>query len=55
MPGPIEPDRVVRIVGMLVNPTGPAPGPETVTLLNASPRQVQLAGKITDRLRISNP
>ena len=35
--GPAEPDRVVRIVGALVNPIGPAPEPETVTLLNASP------------------
>ena len=50
MPGPSEPDRVVRIVGALVNPIGPAPEPETVTLLNASPRPIELAGwKLSDR------
>ena len=49
-PGPDDPDRVVRIVGTLVNPIGPAPEPETITLLNASPESVQLAGwTITDR------
>jgi uncharacterized protein YukJ len=44
VPGPTEPDRVVRIVGALVNPIGPAPEPETVTLLNASPGPIELAG-----------
>jgi hypothetical protein len=40
----------VRIVGALVNPIGPAPEPETVTLLNASPRPIELAGwKLADR------
>jgi hypothetical protein len=48
-PGPNEPDHVVRIVGMLVNPIGPAPEPEMITLLNALPETVQLAGwTITD-------
>jgi uncharacterized protein YukJ len=42
-PGPTDPDRVVRIVGALVNPIGPAPEPETVTLLNTSPSPVELA------------
>jgi uncharacterized protein YukJ len=52
VPGPSEPDRVVRIVGALVNPIGPAPEPETVTLLNASPGPVELAGwEILDRLK----
>jgi uncharacterized protein YukJ len=52
VPGPTEPDRVVRIVGALVNPIGPAPEPETITLLNASPEPVELAGwKISDRLK----
>jgi uncharacterized protein YukJ len=52
VPGPSEPDRVVRIVGALVNPIGPAPEPETVTLLNASPGPVELAGwEIADRLK----
>jgi uncharacterized protein YukJ len=50
VPGPTEPDRVVRIVGALVNPIGPAPEPETITLLNASPEPVGLAGwEIADR------
>jgi uncharacterized protein YukJ len=45
-PGPEEapPDQRVRIVAALVNPTGPAPEAETVTLLNASPDRVELAG-----------
>jgi Uncharacterized conserved protein (DUF2278) len=52
VPGPTEPDRVVRIVGALVNPIGPAPEPETVTLLNASPESVELTGwEIADRLK----
>lgn len=45
--GPIapgEPDGMVRIVGALVNPVGPAPERETVTLLNASPQAINLAG-----------
>jgi uncharacterized protein YukJ len=46
-----ERDLAVRVVGALVNPIGPAPEPETVTLLNASPDPVELAGwKISDRL-----
>ena len=50
VPGPNEPDRAVRIVGTLVNPIGPAPEPETITLLNASPETVRLAGwSIADR------
>jgi uncharacterized protein YukJ len=50
VPGPTEPDRVVRIVGALVNPVGPAPEPETITLLNASPGPVPLDGwTIADR------
>jgi hypothetical protein len=37
-------------VGALVNPVGPAPEPETVTLLNTSPGPVELAGwTIADR------
>jgi len=51
VPGPAEPDHVVRIVGALVNPIGPAPEPEAVVLLNASPEPVELTGwKIADRL-----
>jgi uncharacterized protein YukJ len=39
-----QPDLTVRIVAALVNPSGPAPEPETVTLLNASPTDVDLTG-----------
>jgi uncharacterized protein YukJ len=40
----------VRIVAALVNPVGPAPEDETVTLLNASPDPVDLAGwRLVDR------
>jgi uncharacterized protein YukJ len=35
---------LVRIVAALVNPVGPAPEAETVTLLNASPQDVDLTG-----------
>ncbi|MFC7528713.1 DUF2278 family protein [Actinoplanes sp. GCM10030250] len=43
-PGPSEPDHLIRIVAALVNPVGPAPEPETVTLLNASPAEIDLTG-----------
>ncbi|WP_328467582.1 DUF2278 family protein [Actinoplanes sp. NBC_00393] len=43
-PGPSEPDHLVRIVAALVNPRGPAPEPESVTLLNASPDDLDLTG-----------
>jgi uncharacterized protein YukJ len=47
-----EPDHLVRIVAALVNPPGPAPEAETVTLLNASPQQVDLTGwSILDRAK----
>jgi len=39
-----EPDHIVRIIAALVNPAGPAPETETVTLLNASPRNLDLTG-----------
>lgn len=52
VPGPAEPDRVVQIVGALVNPIGPAPEAESITLLNASPEPVELAAwEIADRLK----
>lgn len=55
-PGPGEPDHVVRIVGALVNPVGPAPEHETVTLLNASPEPMDLAGwRIADKLKNKCP
>ncbi len=43
-PHPSEPDFRVRIVAALVNPTGPAPEAESVTLLNATPQAIELAG-----------
>jgi uncharacterized protein YukJ len=49
-PRPIPGDARVRIVAALVNPAGPAPEAETVTLLNASPEPVELAGwRLIDR------
>jgi uncharacterized protein YukJ len=49
-PAPSEPDRLVRIIAALVNPPGPAPEAETVTLLNTSPAEIDLAGwSLTDR------
>ena len=56
VPGPTEPDRVARIVGALVNPIGPAPEPETIMLLNASPEPVELSGwEIADRFKNKQP
>ena len=43
-PHPSEPDFRVRIIAALVNPSGPAPEAETVTLLNATPDAIDLAG-----------
>jgi uncharacterized protein YukJ len=49
-PSPGEPDHLVRIVGALANPVGPAPEHETVTLLNTSPAEIDLAGwQLADR------
>jgi uncharacterized protein YukJ len=42
--GPEAPDHTVRIVAALVNPIGPAPEAETVTLVNASTQDLDLAG-----------
>ncbi|MFD0002104.1 DUF2278 family protein [Streptomyces sp. NPDC127178] len=48
---PVPGTRPVRIVAALVNPRGPAPEAETVTLLNASPAPVDLTGwHLQDRL-----
>lgn len=41
---PVERDGLVRIVAALVNPEGPAPERETVTLLNTSPQPIALTG-----------
>ena len=44
------PDRTIRIVAALVNPVGPAPEAETVTVVNASAADIDLAGwSILDR------
>jgi hypothetical protein len=49
-PSPAEPDHLVRIVAALVKPPGPAPEAETVTLLNTSPAEIDLAGwSLADR------
>jgi len=51
-PSPGESDHTVRIVGALVNPVGPAPEHETVTILNASANPIDLSGwQIADRLK----
>jgi hypothetical protein len=41
-PRPVPGDQALRILAALVNPIGPAPEPETVTLLNASPEPIDL-------------
>jgi hypothetical protein len=55
-PRPTPGNRPVRIVAALVNPLGPAPEAETVTLLNASPAAIDLAGwRLADRMKRSCP
>ncbi|OXM69798.1 DUF2278 family protein [Amycolatopsis vastitatis] len=50
-PGPQE-KIPVRVVGALVNPVGPAPEAEQVTLLNASPSEADLTGwRLADRAK----
>ena len=42
----------MRIVAALVNPVGPAPELETVTLLNSTPDSIDLTGwSVADRLK----
>ena len=49
-------DGRVRIVGALVNPVGPAPEREIVTLLNSSDTDISLAGwTMADRLKNKSP
>ncbi|WP_394553779.1 DUF2278 family protein [Agromyces sp. MMS24-JH15] len=49
-------DGRVRIVGALVNPVGPAPEAETVTLLNATPTPIDLTGwQLADRQKHRGP
>jgi uncharacterized protein YukJ len=51
-----EPSLAVRIVAALVNPTGPAPEAESVTLINASAEPVELGGwALVDRLKRPAP
>jgi uncharacterized protein YukJ len=51
-PGPDGTDHPMRIVAALVNPAGPAPEQETVTLINAGTDTVDLAGwALADRMQ----
>jgi uncharacterized protein YukJ len=51
-PNAAEPDGSVRIVAALVNPVGPAPERETVTLINTTAAAVDLTGwRLLDRLK----
>ena len=51
-PHPVGAESAVRIVAALVNPIGPAPERERVTLLNASPDPIDLTGwAVADRLK----
>jgi uncharacterized protein YukJ len=43
-PAPTEPDGSALIIGALVNPVGPAPEAETVTVMNPTPAAVDLSG-----------
>jgi uncharacterized protein YukJ len=55
-PGPGEPDFRVRVVGALVNPVGGAPERETVSLLNATPAAIDLAGwQLADQQKRKQP
>jgi uncharacterized protein YukJ len=49
-------DEPVRIIGALVNPIGPGPEAEMVTLLNASPEPIDMTGwRIADRQKKTCP
>ncbi len=53
---PIEPQGIVQIIAALVNPKGPSPEQETVTLLNTSPQTIDLSNwAIADRLKNKHP
>jgi uncharacterized protein YukJ len=56
-PSPVpEPDHMVRIIAAMVNPVGPAPEHETVTLLNTTPQPVPLDGwKLADKAKNKMP
>lgn len=50
--GPVLTEQALRIVAAMVNPKGPAPEREWVTLFNASPEDLSLEGwQIADRLK----
>ena len=52
VPVPVGNDFIIRIVGAMVNPTGPAPEAEAVILLNISPDPIDLQGwAITDKMK----
>ena len=54
--GGSEPDNKVRIIGALVNPIGPAPESEWITLLNTTPDDIDLTGwAVLDRLKQRMP
>jgi uncharacterized protein YukJ len=56
IPGPAEPDHLVRIIAALVNPIGPAPEQETVTLLNTGAQDLNLDGwALLDQLKQRMP
>ena len=49
-PPPVEPQGDVRIVAALVNPIGPGPEAETVTILNRTAEEISLDGwSLADR------
>ena len=49
---PVDPDHALRIVASLVNPLGPAPEQESVTLINPGPTDLNLVGwALLDRLK----
>jgi uncharacterized protein YukJ len=51
-----DPDLQVRIIAAMVNPIGPAPEAETVTLLNTTPQSVDLTGwSLVDKQRNKMP
>jgi uncharacterized protein YukJ len=54
--GGSDPDNKVRIIGALVNPIGPAPESEWITLLNTTPDDIDLTGwAVLDRLKQRMP
>ncbi len=55
-PPPVEPQGDVRIVAALVNPIGPGPEAETVTILNRTSEEISLDGwSLADRNKRKQP